>query len=177
MAENAEYKLTDQDLRDFHKTIRPLFREVVSQYRDYKIKHKQLHVANEDSEDLKKMIQDANQMNASKSIEMEYTLRKQEKDIDEIGRTLKNFRQFLAELTTEDAVQKIDNNMLGEYNKAEQIMLYNLIRNASRKVVEAYREYKLAKKPLDKDAREKLIDLVGAEAVDKLDKESQVEQK
>ena len=281
-AEKAKYKMTDQERSEFLRSVRPLFADVVGQYRDYKIKHKQLHIANEDFEDLKKMFADAKNMDASKQIEMEYTLRKQQKDIDEIGKTLKEYRQFLAELTSEDAVQKIDNNLIGEYNKAElnkfppskgkisessaephsesaqfqvlwkatlenspdinfvlaklapsadsskwatvlfksggkdgtasdtslnqnlsfnifsqlldspenvrnkkaklsqeeQMMFYNMIRTTAKQLISAYRDYKLAKdEPSKSKCRQILVDLAGNEAVDKLDKMSQLEQR
>lgn len=119
LAKSANYKLTDQEAREFYKSVRPLLADAVAHYRDYKVKRKQLHTANQDFEDLKKMIAESKNLDASKQIEMEYTLRKLQKDIDEICKTFSAHRKFLVELAGEDAVQKIDINMIGEYTKAE----------------------------------------------------------
>ncbi len=91
-----------------YNMIRTTAKQVVGDYRDYKIKHKQLVLANTDFEDLKKMIADAKAMDASKSIEMEYTLRKQQRDINDIGAQLGKFRQHLIDLSGQMAVEKLD---------------------------------------------------------------------
>lgn len=67
---------------------------------------------------------------------------------------------------------------LAKVSQAEQIMLYSMIRNTANQIVCAYRNYLSATdEPSKALARQKLIDLSGAEAVDKLDKASQLDQR
>lgn len=104
-----------------YNMIRNTAKQVVGDYRDYKIKHKQLVTANTDFEDLKKMVADAKAMDNSKSIEMEYTLRKQQRDIDDIGAQLGKFRQHLIDLSGQIAVEKLDASIDKEFQaKNEQ---------------------------------------------------------
>ncbi|MCW5824895.1 MAG: hypothetical protein KIT34_19010 [Cyanobacteria bacterium TGS_CYA1] len=306
--ESKREKISMIERRDFYNTFRDICDKVVGLYRDYKLMRKKLLNANEDFEDLKKMVADSKEADTTKQIEMQYILKKQQREIEEIGKQLEEFRKRLVEFTDEDAVNTLDkpvytsneteqdreqkqlqnlfkaaiqnspdiNFVLARINpsadlsktaiilmkqpgypglaltdahlepdypqianpikvpsymlpaqgtkysiktsdsnyylqnpfnvfnqilqpesarakktnisQAERIMLYNMIRNTSDKIIGYYRDYKLLRKKLSRThsesdskalqiARQHLVDISGSEAVDQLDKELDVELK
>jgi hypothetical protein len=56
---------------------------------------------------------------SAKQLEMEYTLRKQQRDLDSIADDLRGHRQSLIDLAGADAVDKLDKELFDERNKLE----------------------------------------------------------
>lgn len=120
-ARNKRANISQAEQIMLYNMIRNTADKVVGHYRDYKIKHKQLVRANTDFEDLKKMIQEAKAMDSSKSIEMEYTLRKQQRDIEDIGAQLGKYRQHLIDLSGMTAIEKLDASIDKEFQDQTQL--------------------------------------------------------
>jgi hypothetical protein len=90
--------------------------KLVGTYRDYKTKHKSLYKANADFEDLKNLAIEVKK-DGAKEFEVQYTLKKQERDIDEIGNQLSKERKALCDLAGEDAVAKLDASIDEEFKQ------------------------------------------------------------
>ena len=103
-----------------YNMIRNTADKVVGHYRDYKLQHKKLNNANEDFEDLKRMVGEASAAgSASQQIEMQYTLKKAQREINEIGGQLGKFRQHLVDLSGQTAVEKLDESIDKEFSKTQ----------------------------------------------------------
>ncbi len=98
-----------------YNMIRTTAKQVVSDYRDYKLQHKKLMSANGDFEELKKMVSEASAGGASQQIEMQYTLKKAQREITDIGGQLGKYRQLLIDLSGQDAVEKLDASIDKEF--------------------------------------------------------------
>lgn len=98
-----------------YNMIRNNAKQVVGDYRDYKIQHKKLVTANEDFEELKKMVSQASSEKSSQQIEMQYTLKKAQREITDIGAQLGKFRQHLIDLSGLPAVEKLDESIDKEF--------------------------------------------------------------
>ncbi len=105
-----------------YNMIRNTADKVVGHYRDYKLQHKKLNNANEDFEDLKKMVSEASAgSGASQQIEMNYTLKKAQREINEIGGQLGKYRQHLVDLSGQTAVEKLDESIDKEFQSKTQL--------------------------------------------------------
>jgi hypothetical protein len=97
---------------------------LVDKFRSYKKTHVTLAQANNDFEDLKGMAQGAREgQDASKQLEIEYTLRRQQRDIDGIGQDLGKYRQGLVDLAGAEAVAKLDMSIDEEFQKLHPDLL------------------------------------------------------
>ncbi|MDX2107372.1 MAG: hypothetical protein SFY67_13310 [Candidatus Melainabacteria bacterium] len=103
-----------------YNMIRNTADKVVGHYRDYKLQHKKLNNANEDFEDLKRMVSEASAAgSSSQQIEMQYTLKKAQREINEIGGQLGKYRQHLVDLSGQIAVEKLDESIDKEFSKTQ----------------------------------------------------------
>lgn len=107
-------KLTQADQINMFKMIREEADKLVDLYRDYKIKHKSLYKANADFEDLKSLATGAKR-DGAKEFEIQYTLRRQQRDIEEIGNQLASKRRSLCDMAGRDAVEKLDASIDDEF--------------------------------------------------------------
>ncbi len=98
-----------------YNMIRNTAKQVVGDYRDYKLQHKKLVSANGDFEELKKMVSEASAGSSSQQIEMQYTLKKAQREITDIGGQLGKYRQHLIDLSGQDAVEKLDASIDKEF--------------------------------------------------------------
>lgn len=97
---------------------------LVDKFRSYKKTHVMLAQANNDFEDLKGMAQGAREgQDSSKQLEIEYTLRRQQRDIDGIGQDLGKFRQGLVDLAGAEAIAKLDMSIDEEFQKLHPDLL------------------------------------------------------
>jgi hypothetical protein len=104
-----------------YNMIRNTAKQVVGDYRDYKLQHKKLMSANSDFEELKKMVSEASAGNSSQQIEMQYTLKKAQREISDIGGQLGKFRQHLIDLSGQDAIEKLDASIDKEFQGQTQL--------------------------------------------------------
>lgn len=104
-----------------YNMIRNTAKQVVGDYRDYKLQHKKLMSANSDFEELKKMVSEASAGNASQQIEMQYTLKKAQREISDIGAQLGKYRQHLIDLSGQDAIEKLDASIDKEFQGQTQL--------------------------------------------------------
>jgi hypothetical protein len=100
-------KITESEQLQLYSLIRRTADNLVASYRTYKDKHKSLLRANADFEDLKSLAPEARK-DGAKVLEIEYTLKKQQRDIEEIGSQLGTCRQQLLDMAGGDAVTKLD---------------------------------------------------------------------
>lgn len=131
--ESKSEKISMIERRDFYNTFRNTCEEVIGYYRDYKLMRKKLSNANEDFEDLKKMVADSKEADTAKQIEMQYILKKQQKEIEEIGKKLEEFRKRLVESTDAEAVNSLDKPVYSSdqtEQDREQKQLQNLFKAA-----------------------------------------------
>jgi hypothetical protein len=84
----------------------------VENYRNYKSNLTTLKLAQADFSDLQNMVKDAkaNQSN-ERVIEMDYTLRRSERELNMITSEVRKYRQTLVDLAGVDAVAKLDKQM------------------------------------------------------------------
>jgi hypothetical protein len=112
--ENKKVRISNTERHNFYESARETAKNVIGHYRDYKIQHKKLVSANEDFEGLKKIVADAKNTDAAKQIEVQYSLKKQQGEIEEIGKELARFRSLLSEQTSDDAVRNLDESIQTE---------------------------------------------------------------
>jgi len=115
---NAQKKarITQTEQIMLYNMIRDNADKLVVAYRDYKTKHGSLFKANADFEDLKALVPEVKK-DGAKELEVMYTLKKQQRDIDEIGNLLGSKRKFLVDMAGEDAVMKLDASIDEEFKK------------------------------------------------------------
>ncbi len=109
--ENKKVQISITERHNFYNSARETLAKTLGHYRDYKIQHKKLVSANEDFEGLKKMVADAKNMDAAQQIELLYSLKKKQREIDEIGKELTRIRKLLDEQTSDDAVKNLDESI------------------------------------------------------------------
>lgn len=95
-----------------YKIVRDTADKVVLEYRKYKKTRADFDRATTDLEDLRTMVTQARAgQDASKQVEMEYTLRKAQRDVENITDEAKIHRMALIDLSGPDAVQKLDDQV------------------------------------------------------------------
>ncbi|MDZ4832211.1 MAG: hypothetical protein SGJ27_00265 [Candidatus Melainabacteria bacterium] len=109
-------RITEDQQLVLYNMITDTAADLVASYRDYKGKHKSLFRANADFEDLKNLAPEAKK-DGAKVMEIDYTLKKQQRDIEEIGGQLSTFRLKLIDLAGPDAVAKLDNSIDEEFKR------------------------------------------------------------
>lgn len=90
--------------------------KLVKEFRNYKTLHKSLYKANADFEELKTLALEVRK-DGAKELETMYTLKRQQRDIDEIGNHLSGNRKALCDLAGEEAVSKLDASIDEEFKK------------------------------------------------------------
>lgn len=93
LIENKKAKLSTTELHDFYNSFRETFDRVIGHYRDYKLAQHKLKSANEDFEELKTMIADSNDTDTTKQIELNYALKKAQREIEQTGTELTRFNR------------------------------------------------------------------------------------
>lgn len=104
-----------------YKIVRDTAEKLVTSYRTYKKEITSVGRANGDFEDLKAMVAEAGNQDPAKQVEMQWTLRKAQREIEEKMEEARGRRQELVDLAGTDAVAKLDKEM-----DDEQIALKNI---------------------------------------------------
>ncbi len=115
-------KLSQEEEIMMYNMVRTTCDKLVSFYRQYKKSSNTLSRAADDLQDLQNMVGEAKAgQDASKQLEMEYTLRKQQRDMDAVADDLQHHRQNLVDLSGPEAVAKLDKQMVEERERLKQI--------------------------------------------------------
>lgn len=118
-AKNARLSQTEAIM--LYNMVRTTADKLVENFRNYKKTNTTMQKASTDLQDLQGMVAEARSgQDSSKQVEMEYTLRRQQRDVDSIAEDLRRFRQGLVDLAGPDAVAKLDKQIEDEQNKIEQ---------------------------------------------------------
>lgn len=122
-AKNAKkQQISQEQATILYKIVRDTADRLVAEYRRYRGAHNDYDRAVSDLEDLKAMVAQARTgQDPAKAIEMEYTLRKEQRDIEKINDEARLHRQALADLAGPEAVEKLDSEI-----DQEQIALQKL---------------------------------------------------
>ncbi len=119
IAKNARLSQTEAIM--LYNMVRTTADRLVDNFRNYKKTVTSMQKATTDLQDLQGMVSESrNGQDASKQVEMEYTLRRQQRDVDGIGEDLHRFRQALVDLSGSEAVVKLDKQIEDEQNRIEQ---------------------------------------------------------
>ena len=98
-----------------YKIVRDTADKLVVSYRDYKKEQVSVDRASTDLADLKSMVAESRQgQDPAKQLDMEYTLRKAKRDIDEKVEQTRLYRQQLTDLAGPDAIAKLDKQLVEE---------------------------------------------------------------
>lgn len=121
-AKNAKKAQISQEQQIMlYKMVRDVADRMVDNYRTYKRDMISLSRSLTDLSDLQAMISEARAtQDAAKQIEMEYTLRKAQRDVDVVANNVKHHRQSLIDLSGPEAVAKLD-KQLDEEQKAVEV--------------------------------------------------------
>jgi len=105
-----------------YKIVRDTADKLVASYRDYKKEQVSIDRASTDLSDLKSMVAESRQgQDPAKQLDMEYTLRKAKRDIDEKVEQAKLYRQQLTDLAGGEAIAKLDKEVIDEQNAVEML--------------------------------------------------------
>ena len=108
-------QISQEQATILYKIVRETADKVVYEYRKYKKCHNDYDRAISDLEDLKEMVKNARSgQDAAKQIEMEYTIRKAQRDVENVGEEGRLHRQQLADLAGGDAIEKLESEMQEE---------------------------------------------------------------
>lgn len=102
-------QLGQAELISLYQMVRSTSDKLVDNYRQYKKHVVGLNRATTDFEDLNNMMKDARAgQDAAKQLDMEYTVRKAQRDVIAISDDIHRFRQGLIDMSGADAVDKLD---------------------------------------------------------------------
>jgi hypothetical protein len=105
-------QITQEQATMLYTIVRQTAEKVVVEYRKYRHNRNEFDRANRDLEDLKSMVASAHRtQDPAKQIEMEYTIRKAQRDVDKIIDEAKLHRQQLVDLAGGDAMARLDTQM------------------------------------------------------------------
>lgn len=104
-----------------YKIVRDTADKLVASYRDYKKEQTARIRATTDLADLQTMAAEAHAQDPSKAVEVEYTLRKAKRDIDEKCEQERLYHQQLSDLAGGEAVAKLDKELDDERNALANI--------------------------------------------------------
>jgi len=153
-------KLSQEEELVMFKMVRDTCDKLVSCFRDYKKNSGSLERANCDLVDLKAMVSEAQGgQDGAKQLEMEYTLRKQQRDIFALAEDVRRDRQGLVDLAGSEAVEKLDKQFVDERNQVQQAAVVGDETKQSASVndpvdpqkTEAAAKPDLKSKPIDQD--------------------------
>jgi hypothetical protein len=128
-AKNAKKaQISQEQATLLYKIVRDTADHLVEKYRAYKKNIASFQRATLDLQDLQAMVAESRQsQSAAQQVEMEYTLRKAQRDIDSVSEEVRQYRQGLIDLAGPDAIAKLDK----QYND-EQIALQKITPEADR---------------------------------------------
>ncbi len=110
-------RLTQTEAIMLYNMVRDTADKLVSNYRSYKKAVALMTRAAADLTDLQSMVRDARAgQDALRQLEMEYTIRKAQRDVDGVSEDLKRYRQALSDLAGQEAIAKLDQKLdAGQY--------------------------------------------------------------
>ncbi len=114
-------KLSQEEELMMYKMVRETCDKLVSYFRDYKKSSNNLNRAFDDFQDLQNMFGEAKSQDAAKQFDMEYTLRKQKRDMEIIAEDVKHHKQNLVDLAGVDAVTHLDRQLTDERERVKQL--------------------------------------------------------
>lgn len=108
-------QLGQAELISLYQMVRATSDKLVDNYRQYKKNIVGLNRATTDFEDLNNMMKDARAgQDAAKQLDMEYTVRKAQRDVIAISDDIHRFRQGLIDMSGAEAVDKLDQSIQEE---------------------------------------------------------------
>lgn len=114
--------LNESEIISLYKMVRDTADKLVEQYRCYKKNKTLMSRATNDLEELKAMASAA-QKTPPQQLEMEYTIRKAQRDVDGVVDDVHRFRQNLMDLAGVEAVAKLDTQLQEESIKLDDTKL------------------------------------------------------
>lgn len=115
-------QISQEQATILYKIVRDTADKLVLEYRKYRKCRSDFDRSNRDLEDLRMMVAQARSgQDPSKQIEMEYTIRKAQRDVENVSDEAGMHRQSLADLAGPDALSKLDSEM-----EQEVVALKNL---------------------------------------------------
>jgi hypothetical protein len=117
---NARIQQTEAVM--MYKMVREVADRLVEDYRKYKAKIETLNKAQQDLQDLQSMVTDA-RVNAepAKQIDMEYTVRKAQREVEAIAKETESYRKKLIDLAGGQAVDKLDTMLVEEQQNIQLV--------------------------------------------------------
>jgi hypothetical protein len=114
-------KLSQEEQMMMLQIVRNTADKLVASFRDYKKFFVSLSRASNDLQDLQAMAAEARAgQDAAKQLEMDYTLRKAQRDIDQISDEVRRHRSNLLDLAGPDAIAKLDKQIIWEQTQVDQ---------------------------------------------------------
>ncbi len=108
-------KLSQEEQLMMFNMVRNTCDKLVGSYRDYKKNAIAFSRASNDLQDLQSMVSEARSgQDSAKQLEMEYTLRKQQRDVEAISDDIRKHRQNLVDLAGAEAIAKLDKQIAEE---------------------------------------------------------------
>lgn len=122
----GKMQLNQAELISLYTIVRNTADKLVEDYRLYKKNFVGIARCSTDLEDLRNMVASARQgQDAAKQIEMEYTLRKAQRDIDDKAEDVHRFRQQLMDMAGAAAVDKLDGQINEEMQQLDDSKIAN----------------------------------------------------
>ncbi|MBI4532711.1 MAG: hypothetical protein HY711_02095 [Candidatus Melainabacteria bacterium] len=114
-------KLSQTEAIMLYNMVRSTADKLVETYRSYKKVTTQLSKSLTDLQDLQNMIAEARSgQDAAKQLEMEYTIRKAQRDVDATSEDVHRYRQGLVDLAGVESIAKLDKQLEEEQTRIEQ---------------------------------------------------------
>jgi len=114
-------QLGQAELISLYQMVRNTSDKLVDNYRQYKKHIVGLNRATTDFEDLNNMMKDARAgQDAAKQLDMEYTVRKAQRDVIAISDDIHRFRQGLVDMSGAEAVDKLDQSIKEELQNLDE---------------------------------------------------------
>jgi hypothetical protein len=119
--QDKKAKLSQEEQMIMLGIVRTTADKLVASYRDYKKFFVSLSRASNDLQDLQAMAAEARGgQDAAKQLEMDYTLRKAQRDIDQISDDVRRNRSNLIDLAGGEAITKLDKQIIWEQTQVDQ---------------------------------------------------------
>jgi hypothetical protein len=114
-------QLGQAELISLYQMVRATSDKLVDNYRQYKRNIVGLNRATTDFQDLNNMMKDARAgQDAAKQLDMEYTVRKAQRDVIAISDDIHRFRQGLVDMSGAEAVEKLDQSIQEELQNLDE---------------------------------------------------------
>lgn len=114
-------QLGQAELISLYQMVRNTSDKLVDNYRQYKKHIVGLNRATTDFEDLNNMMKDARAgQDAAKQLDMEYTVRKAQRDVIALSDDIHRFRQGLIDMSGSEAVDKLDQSIREELQNLDE---------------------------------------------------------